>query len=107
MIQVYTKILKYSSTGWLTRQEFIERILEKWQPLPYYFTLNDFEAELKNFKLKFVILIYFFKFRYQTTLYVFEICFKNTKIKKFRNVSRGRSNSYNFRTNKPSNESQF
>lgn len=48
-------ILKYSATRWLSHQEVVNRILEQWDPLQYYFTLNDFEAEFKNVKLNFII----------------------------------------------------
>lgn len=48
-------ILKYCTTRWLSRQELVNRILEQWEPLNYYFTLNNFEAEFKNSKLRFII----------------------------------------------------
>lgn len=41
-------ILKFSSTRWLSRQEVVNRILEQWEPLKYYFTLSDFEAKFKK-----------------------------------------------------------
>lgn len=49
-------IFKYASTRWLYRQEVVERIIEQWEPLNYYFTLTDFVAESKNERLKFLSL---------------------------------------------------
>lgn len=46
-------IFKYASTRLLSRQEVVERIIEQWEPLNYYFTLTDFVAESKNERLKF------------------------------------------------------
>lgn len=47
-------IFKYSSTRWLSRQEVISRILEQWEPLQYYFTLNNFEKNSENTKINFI-----------------------------------------------------
>lgn len=38
-------ILRYASTRWLSRMMIVDRTLEQWEPLKYYFTLNDFENE--------------------------------------------------------------
>lgn len=45
-------IFKYASTRWLSRQEVVDRFLEQWEPLKYYFSLIDFENSEKKEKVK-------------------------------------------------------
>ncbi|XP_065361974.1 zinc finger MYM-type protein 6-like [Calliphora vicina] len=44
-------IFKYATTRWLSRQEVVDRIVEQWEPLQYYFTLENFEEDVRNEKL--------------------------------------------------------
>ncbi|XP_036347165.1 uncharacterized protein LOC118756513, partial [Rhagoletis pomonella] len=48
------KILRFSSTRWLSRQIVVERILEQWSTLQYYFGLCNFEAGFGNESNKFI-----------------------------------------------------
>lgn len=52
-------IFKYASTRWLSRQEVVNRFLEQWQPLKYFFNLNDFENEQKVERIKFIASCFF------------------------------------------------
>lgn len=45
-------ILKYAPTRWLSRQGVVDRILEQWNALQYYFTLSDFENKSGNQNIK-------------------------------------------------------
>ncbi|XP_075161205.1 uncharacterized protein LOC142234025 [Haematobia irritans] len=47
-------ILGYASTRWLSRKEVVDRILEQWEPLQYYFNLKNFESEFKTEKIEFI-----------------------------------------------------